>query len=679
MYQRDTQIEDPLDEAPPAIPIEDYNKIRRMYSHEVPSRSENILIMDSAADISCIGKGFEIFFRSGEKTNLDMALAGTKGRTLDIVTGAAVVVDPTSTRNVIIIINQAAYVPELEQHESLLHTDQARHHNVFVNDLAKCFHDTEGKSGLQNIIADGTPIPLKHDGSKYFLSIREPTKEDWNMCQIVELTSPEPWQTLGIIRWTRHTKQISDNEVRTWSRRLGRLNLDTTRHTLLATMQLVKSVEAENRVMPRRHIKCRLPCLRPKRLCEGFSSDTIFPETRSARGFTCAQVFLGEKSGYTYVVPIKNKAYAYTALQEFIRYVGAPAYLAVDAAREENMGEWLSICRTYCIPQHTSEPMYQNQNRVERRIQDIKRRATVLMSMHDAPNRYWDYAVEYAVEIINHTAVRKLNWRTPYERLYGDTPDISVFRFTFFEPIYYQEPYIQFPQANMIPGRYLGIARSTGDAFTFIVLPDRSNRGICLHRSVVRSRNANNRDPYAEYNREESGICDENEDIAEDTNAEEEVNIQNMPHDEIIIDNTNNSEFMSYAGDAEFHQENTNEIYDHFDPESKCEDIEDIIKASFDGKDGKLYLTVKWKTGQESSIDAQMMQYDDPIRLAKYIKDNPVERLRGGFWSQWANKTLNTISKSIRRIRRLYKYIDWKESTYPHSRKVVRWRKTYPV
>ena len=154
------------------------------------------------------------------------------------------------------------------------------------------------------------------------------------------------------------------------------------------------------------------------------------------------QVFVGVRSGYTYVAPLKNKAYAHAALQDFIRQVGAPLYIAVDAAKEENMGEWRTICRTYCIPQRTSEPMHQNQNRVERRIQDIKRRTTVLMATHTTPSRYWDYAAEYTVELINHTAIRRLSWRTPYEALYGDTPDISVFRFIFYEAIYYLEPNI---------------------------------------------------------------------------------------------------------------------------------------------------------------------------------------------------------------------------------------------
>ncbi len=141
---------------------------------------------------------------------------------------------------------------------------------------------------------------------------------------MVELTSPEPWQTLGVIQRTRREKITMEDELKQWSPRLGGLNIEMTRHTLLATTQLVKSVEAENRTMPRRHIKCRLPCLRPKRQSEGFSSDTIFPEMRLSRGFTCSQVFLGERSGYTYVVPLKNKAYAHTALQDFIRHIGPP-------------------------------------------------------------------------------------------------------------------------------------------------------------------------------------------------------------------------------------------------------------------------------------------------------------------------------------------------------------------
>lgn len=179
-------------------------------------------------------------------------------------------------------------------------------------------------------------------------------------------------------------------------------------------------------------------------------------------------------------MPLKSKAYAYTALQDFIRQVGAPAYISVDATREENMGEWLSICRTYCVSQRTSEPTYQNRNRVERWIQGIKRRTTVLMAMYNSPSGYWDYAIDYTTELINHTAVRRLEWRTPHETLHGDTPNISVFRFIFYEPIYYLEGNISFPNPKMLPGRFLGIARTPGDAFTYIIETEGKIRNLAL-------------------------------------------------------------------------------------------------------------------------------------------------------------------------------------------------------
>ena len=129
-HQDHIQIEDPLDIAPPPIPIEPYMTSRRLYTHDPPGADENILIVDSAADISCVGKGFSILFHSGEKMTLNTALVRSPSNTFDIVSAAAVIEDSTTSRGTIIVINQAVYVPDLQQHESLLHTDQARNHNA---------------------------------------------------------------------------------------------------------------------------------------------------------------------------------------------------------------------------------------------------------------------------------------------------------------------------------------------------------------------------------------------------------------------------------------------------------------------------------------------------------------------------------------------------------------------
>jgi len=448
-----------------------------------------ILRVDSAADISCVGKGFQILFDTGEKISLGTAFSTMEAQKFHIVTAATVITDTRLATPIIILVNQAAYIQNDDQFESLLHCDQAHDHNIIVNDLTCCYLDSNGHPGRQSIEADGHKIPLRHEGLKYFLTIREPTTFDWNHCHVIELTSTLPWSIARSIHHASFHYNISDQDILEWSHRLGHLSKETTLYTLQATTQLVKSIDAESRITPRTHFKCRLPCLHPKRLKEGFSTDTFNSNVKSIRGFTCAQAFLGLESGYTVLIPLKSKAYAYTALQDYIHYTGAPLFIMSDAAKEENLGEWIDICWKYCIPQRSSEPYHQHQNKVERRIQDIKRRSLVLMREYNAPQCFWCYAAEYAVEIINHTAARRIKWRTPYKILHGNTPDISVFRFSFFEPIFYLNPHASYPQPNMLPGRFLGIARKTGDHFTFIIVQDIPKTGRILHRSIIQKRN----------------------------------------------------------------------------------------------------------------------------------------------------------------------------------------------
>ncbi len=352
-----------------------------MHTNDAPSDDTTILIMDSAADISCVGQNFEILFYTGETTTLGVAVAAFNSQTYDIVSAATVVENSTSSQSYMIVINQVAYIPDANQHESLLHTDQARYHNVIVNDLGKYFRDSIGTPGKQSIKVDGFEIPLLHDGSKYFLKIRKPTSLDWKQLPIVELTSPVPWkENQKYARRMRESKHLSPTEIQEWNERLRHLSLDNTKRTLEVTTQLISIIESETRATPRRHLKSRLSGLRPRRLSKRFHSDTFFASEYSAQGNICAQVFVGEHSGYTVTIPIKSKGQVHIALQDFIRYVGAPSTFLVDGAPEENKGEWLNTCRTYCIPLHNTEPGYQNQNRAERRI--IKHRAMLLMSLH---------------------------------------------------------------------------------------------------------------------------------------------------------------------------------------------------------------------------------------------------------------------------------------------------------
>jgi len=146
--------------------------IRRIYAPNLsPGLEENVLIMDSAADQSVIGQGFKFMFYTGQQIKMDGALVGMEGTQYPIICAAAVVEDQMSDQPIIIVVNQAAYNEDLMQHESLLHTDQARFHGVKINDLASCFKDGHGNVGRQSVETEGRTIPLLHDGSKYYLKI----------------------------------------------------------------------------------------------------------------------------------------------------------------------------------------------------------------------------------------------------------------------------------------------------------------------------------------------------------------------------------------------------------------------------------------------------------------------------------------------------------------------------
>ena len=94
-------------------------------STSTPNQNENVLIIDSTADQSVIGKGWRILHYTGQNIQIDGALIGMEGEKYPIVCAAAVVEDNMTNQQIIIIVNQATYNKDARQHESLLHTEQA--------------------------------------------------------------------------------------------------------------------------------------------------------------------------------------------------------------------------------------------------------------------------------------------------------------------------------------------------------------------------------------------------------------------------------------------------------------------------------------------------------------------------------------------------------------------------
>ena len=108
----------------------------------------------------------------------------------------------------------------------------------------------------------------------------------------------------------------------------------------------------------------------------------------------------------------------------------------------------------------------------------------------------------WCCDVRNHLASRKIEWRTPTEILLGDTPDISVFRFHFWEQIEYYNPAAKQPSSGWLSGRLLGINRQTGDAMPYFIKTEKEvGRYVVLTRSTIRSRT------------EQNSVCEQNDQI----------------------------------------------------------------------------------------------------------------------------------------------------------------------
>ena len=155
---------------------------------------------------------------------------------------------------------------------------------------------------------------------------------------------------------------------------------------------------------------------------------------------------------------IRKEQYLPGALADYARRVGAPKILVSDCLQYQKGKNWKAITRDLGIDHRFTSPENQNQNHAERAIRDMKRHTTQIMWMSKAPVEFWCYAVEFAIDTWNHAAKRSKGSRTPMECLFGQTPDLSAFRFSFYQPIWYFEPSTPAPNHPFQPGRFVGIS-----------------------------------------------------------------------------------------------------------------------------------------------------------------------------------------------------------------------------
>ena len=97
-----------------------------------------------------------------------------------------------------------------------------------------------------------------------------------------------------------------------------------------------------------------------------------------------------------------------------------------DAGGEYKSDVFINTLKDHGIKILQSAPYTPQQNgRAERFMRTCMDKAQAMRLEACLPDSWWEFAVLHAVHVYNRTPVRRLQWRTPYETLYGTAPEIT--------------------------------------------------------------------------------------------------------------------------------------------------------------------------------------------------------------------------------------------------------------
>ena len=155
-----------------------------------------------------------------------------------------------------------------------------------------------------------------------------------------------------------------------------------------------------------------------------------------------------------------------------------------DGSKEQNgkNTEFQCIIHKYDIPTRTSKKERSNQNSSEGVIRELRKKWHRNMFKAGCPRRLWNYGLPHTAKAMQHTASYSgnLNGRTPFEKLTGETPDISEYLDLVFNNwvIFKEDTGLGEVQV----GRFLGVSHNVGSLMSFWVLPP---SGIPVSRTSV--------------------------------------------------------------------------------------------------------------------------------------------------------------------------------------------------
>jgi len=133
------------------------------------------------------------------------------------------------------------------------------------------------------------------------------------------------------------------------------------------------------------------------------------------------------------------KSFASYALRTFFDKVGLPELIISDNANEQRSQEWMKLMRDFGVKERKIEAYRSWQNYAENGVKMIKFRAARIMEQAGVPGPLWSHVVEYTAALSNRLVHKtpRLEGRTPWEYVFGETPDLSAFiDFSFYDYVW---------------------------------------------------------------------------------------------------------------------------------------------------------------------------------------------------------------------------------------------------
>ena len=430
----------------------------------------------------------------GLNTHADVSCVGRHARVLEIIEGQTCTVfpfnDSYSPMKEVQIVNAAfavdsldgtVYILKLNQcldfrktmHHSLLCTNQARANGTIINDIPPEYDLTSNDQEFAiTFPKEDVTLNLSNRGPIPHLNVRYPTDHDIDNCPHLDLTdSVQEWDPYKgevsklnmefnfdhkfnsnfcesfdytlinlVVKSLRreNSPSISPSDIsRLWgiSQQDAELTFQSTTHSSIRVGEGRNSRRFKTKAHQRQYQQLG-------GYLSEFYLDTFFLGIKSTQGNTCVQLFTN-KGGFVRVYPLQSKSQAQLSLQRFLHEVGIPKSFMTDGASELTEGEWKKLCLEHRVHMKRTEPHSPWQNPAESAGGYVKHNVSRLMRSTNCPLRLWDYCWQYFSELKSHTATRNiyLNGRTPYEGIFGFTPDISeLIRFSWYQWVWYHEP-----------------------------------------------------------------------------------------------------------------------------------------------------------------------------------------------------------------------------------------------